>query len=341
MRPIFSFCVIALALLSCSRSKEDISASKNSFSYNKPCVKYEVNWHEGSKTKAEGKIDSEFINSLASKALSQQLKIYEFVVAGSSNDFTFSEPDTAAKELSVKMIKIALGERKEAESEAVLKPIDLSELQGIIFHEYWNFDANIMKFDKEVVSYTPVRYFEQEIIKQRVASPTFSIHCKKGAAEKLICKDVKYSVSLVNMADGIANGELTTYFPVGIEGLNKGRFFIEVLQKVLSGKQKAYDFFAPVKTELSIKEIRRSLGEKNDTVYKENPTSGEEEKVVEAVMYNRFELTSIYFIEDWYYSPENFSIVKKVKAFAPVREYDGETGQRFKTIPFIIYTGDK
>ncbi|MBI5219384.1 MAG: hypothetical protein HY958_10685 [Bacteroidia bacterium] len=333
---------VFLIVVSCN-NKNDQGASSNALLFDKACVKYAVRWDNNSVPNyIDGLNNSAYTEQMLDSVLSEKIKAFEFYMAGFPKDsLTFTDADNTENPITLKEAKRQLGEKFDTMPDKTIEKTEINkkEIKGFVFNEYWNFDGKKFIMTKTVSSVTPIRVYEVPAVPgNMLQSPVFAISCKEGKNYTELGKNIKYSVSLVNTPDSYNHGELTS--PIGVEGINKGRLMWILLNNVLTGKKKAYDFFSQDKKQLSAAEIKYNLGYRIDSVQTTNPKTGNEETVVDTINYSRFELTGLYFIEDWYYDKDNFAIKKEVVAIGPMREYTTVAGTPAKTVPFLIYLKD-
>ena len=261
-------------------------------------------WQE--EIKASGIFEKVF-----NKALHSEISVFNPLSAN------FSEEDKYSKEDILKQMGL--------ENE----PIDFSEIKGILFDEEWSLDTTEpFLFEKNVLSWTPVRYFKRDMgddIIENLKKLVFKVN--KGEAKELLA----HVIYEFNLED--------TINPENTSSINAQRLSRLLIDKAVSGKIAVYKP-TDISVSLNKDEILQNMGKTNDTLYMENPETGEMEvKVIQTDPFY-YQITSIIFIEDWYYDPATLAIRKEITGIGPVRHYTkGE--QELKTVVFLMYPNNK
>ncbi|MFO7868573.1 MAG: hypothetical protein R6U95_04645 [Bacteroidales bacterium] len=218
---------------------------------------------------------------------------------------------------------------------------DLHTITHLVFNEEWKFDTahNIMR--KQVQEYSIVKIHKtedsvQEVKKTLLASYRFdeqNVDTTKSHI-KLLGSDITYEVPFDDqiMEDSFDN------FPVS----HVTRVMVD---EILSGNQPVYVFtMRDSLVELSQKEVRESLGERIQKMDYLNENTGKYEEMQDTLSIDYSEIKGFVFIEDWYVNTQNMYIYKKVKGYAPVREFskklDDDYYELVRTIPCFIYLSD-
>lgn len=247
--------------------------------------------------------ESDFINKVFSKVLSSEVSVLK----------PFSTDST-------KCTKEEIFNGMDVKSE----PLNLNEIKSIYFEEEWAVDtAEPFLFEKVVLNWYPIRYFKRnnEILKKLI----FKVSA--GNPSELLAKNVITEFQLID-----------TIQPSFTENIDALKLVTLLVKKAYSGKFKLWD---PSNTEkeLSRKDIDENLGQAVDTTYVEDPQTNETVMKVMKKAIVLEEITSIVFVEDWYYDPKTFAIKKVITGLGPVRscmKYDGEIT---KKVAFMMYFG--
>ena len=211
---------------------------------------------------------------------------------------------------------------------ASAEPLNLSEIKAIYFDEEWSMDtAEPFLFEKTIKNWYPVRFFKKEGSDKEEMKLVFK--AKGGNASELLAKNV---ISEFQLQD--------TVQPTWTENLNASKLVNLLLSKVKNGKTKVWDA-SNVDKELTPAEIDINLGAKIDTMYIDNPETGKQEIKIIKVDVNSEEVTSIVFVEDWYYDSKTLAIKKVITGIGPVRTYMKWDGEMVKKIAFMMYLGNE
>ncbi|RKX19589.1 MAG: hypothetical protein DRP35_07465 [Candidatus Zixiibacteriota bacterium] len=151
-----------------------------------------------------------------------------------------------------------------------------------------------------------------------------------GTAYEMIADTVKYLIPL--------DKDSITDAPPFFVGFDKEKFISQLVDSVLSGKVKAYDYFD--NSEMTISQIRQQMGLNVDTTFIEDPETGEMQKKVITTEFNPDDVRELYVYERWFYSPEKVRFKTEIIGFAPVRftiKDDQPDGEVTKIILFTIF----
>lgn len=204
--------------------------------------------------------------------------------------------------------------------------LNLSEIKSIYFEEEWSMDTTEpFMFEKNVLSWYPVRYFKRDGSDLEEKKLIFRV--KQGNPIELLAKNV---ISEHNLYDSIP-----LPFTKNLDAFTLAELLIN---KATSGKTKVWDPMN-VEKELTISEIEKNLGVVTDTAFVDDPNTGETVMKVFRVEIMPEEIASIVFVEDWYYDPTTFAIKKVITGIGPVRHYMKNDGEMAKTVVFMIYLG--
>ncbi len=206
------------------------------------------------------------------------------------------------------------------------------EISALYFIDSWAFDKKTYSFTKNVESWSPVLSFlkknknrNNETVLKKSKMLLYDLRNNFEGDEKKIAENITYEVSF---NEGTPNNKY-----LDIEKLAK-----MIVDPVLNGKKKAYDFFE--KTELKPIDIKYTLGYSLDSLEEENIKTGEWEVKQVETPEDLSTIKAFIFVEDWYIDTTTFAIRKKVKSIAPVIiktkiDSDGEAYQS-KKIAFIV-----
>ena len=201
--------------------------------------------------------------------------------------------------------------------------LNLSEIKSIYFKEEWFLDTtHPLLFEKKVVCWYPVRHYQNENIDKM----KLIFKATGGNPTELLAKNVIYEFNL----EDTLNPEFTT-------NLNVAKLSSLIINKVIHGKAKGYD---PLDTNnvFTVDQILTHMGAAKDSVYVDDPNTGEQVlKVIDvSPMYEQ--ITSMVFVEDWYYDLKTYSIKKVIKSVGPVRHYL-KNDEPVKNIIFMMPLG--
>jgi len=121
-------------------------------------------------------------------------------------------------------------------------------------------------------------------------------------------------------------------------GFNKKRFVRQLVDSVLTGKVKVYDYYDY--SEISLDEVKMQLGLLPDTLYEEDSETGEiSTQIIQGKFYPD-DVRELYVFERWLYNPEKCSFKTEILGFAPVEftvKDDQPDGEITKKILFTIF----
>ena len=200
-------------------------------------------------------------------------------------------------------------------------PLNYNEIKGLFFKEEWFLDTvKSFVFEKSIISWSPVRYFNRN--NEKIKKLVFKI--SGNDASEILAKNIIYEF---NLEDTVNQG-----FVKNIDVVKLTKLLID---KAVSGNTKVYNPMN-VDEELSVEQIKKRLGERIDTVITEEPETSEMIQRIIKSNINLEEIKSIVFIEDWYYNPKTYAIKKVVKGIAPVRHYY-KFDEQVKSISFVMF----
>ena len=140
------------------------------------------------------------------------------------------------------------------------------------------------------------------------------IGCKNNAKsekedDKNVFSDkIVYEINLEKDADR----------PSWLEKLDSKKLVDYLIDNVLSGKLKAYDYFT--NQYLTQKELKKIVESHTDTTFVQNPETGVNETKVTKYEFDRSDVKSLVFIEKWYIKDDS-KFKKKVKGIGLVKHY--------------------
>jgi hypothetical protein len=204
----------------------------------------------------------------------------------------------------------------------IMKPKDISDkmnwtendrstnnLKEIMFYEKWQFDINKLKLKKDIIGWCPIRVYNRD--EKQLKKLIFDIYPKSFISGKKIADNIIYEIPW------------SFEYPTNSVGFDKLGFFKFIIDGIKSGEIIAYDPIYLVdksKRQFTSNELAKYIGE--DLV---------------PIIIN-ISISSLLFVEDWYFDENNFSIQKDVKSFAFVQEnYDPVSGESSKKILFFIF----
>ncbi len=306
---------VVVSFLSCTNSKDvniedqkkDQLSVQNDLLPKKVIVYNEVNFKQQSIPDWIKGVDSVFMNKLNNKVLESDVAYY------SSN--IYYDPNT-----KIEMTKEDVLSNMNAEG----------MISSLYFVESWSFDKQNYQFKKNIETWSPVfQFYKRDTGKidstQIVKKLLYDIWGEATSNERIIAKDIIYEVKL--------NSENKTN-----EYLNVEAFANMIIEPVISGEIKSYDFFD--ESELNPMRVKRFFGYSVDTVETENPISGEVEQEILTAEASFLGVEAFVFVEDWYIDTLSYQIRKQVKSIAPVSletkvDEDGEVYE-VKRIAFKV-----
>jgi len=146
-------------------------------------------------------------------------------------------------------------------------------------------------------------------------------------AKNIVAEKIQYEISLEKNEDR----------PTWLEKLDSKKFVGQLLDNVISGKFKVYDYFT--KAYLTQKEIDNLVQNRVDTTLLPNSEGVNEQRLVKHE-FDPSDIKSLLFIEKWYFDAEKGMMQKKVVGIGLVKHYmakkDGETEKICKDLLFVI-----
>jgi hypothetical protein len=202
---------------------------------------------------------------------------------------------------------------------------DVSSIKSIFFTENWFLDTSkAFIFTKEVENWCPVFHFYRDSIERR----------------KLVCKLTGGNPSVLLASNVISECSVKdSLYPNFTKNINVERLAKIIIDYVLSGRIKAFSP-ADMNKELQKEEINKLVGKITDTISVVNPITGETQVSVSESEIPYDEMTSIIFVEDWYYDKTTFAIRKVITGLGLVRHYF-KHDESTKSIVFMIYPDGK
>jgi len=331
MKKIFFISAIIVSVFiisSCNTSKNKKQKLKNNLIAKNVIASYEFDLYpevsEWIKT-----LDKKFVSIEIDKSLSQEIK-------------TYNDDDNL---MSVNSIKQNLGiltdtqlieqENGEMKMNIIKSDLDINSIKSLYFKEKWFYNQDSSVFTKNIIWYSPVRYYyKYDTIKYtkrwiyRIKNDNFN---KKTS--KQIAKNIIYEVDF--------NVDTST---TQIEGLDNKQFVDILINNAINKKIKCYDAMST--KELTVEQINNELGNTTDTIFVEDPETGEISTKIAPGIIDKSEIKGLMFIENWYLDTVSFNIRKEILGIAPIRfveKYfeDSEKPEITKKIPFVYYFTNK
>lgn len=153
-------------------------------------------------------------------------------------------------------------------------------------------------------------------------------HKEKFGELTLLAKGIKYEV---NFED--------TLRPQWVKNVDFKKLIDVLIDRVFSGKIQAYSYFE--NKPLTKEDLQTIGGAGIDTIWVENPDTGEEEMKVIKKEFDPDEIKSIVFIEEWHLDEKNLTLEKKVTGMIPVRFYTKEPSTEIRKEPLFVVYFDK
>ena len=251
---------------------------------------------------------------------------------------------------------IETGEMKLVEIEI---EINKAELNGIMSNDKWYFDEKNFKLTKEVKAYCPIRKYytendgdEDDVRYRKIGYFVFNDFKDEKAkleseSRMKLFKKLKYEFYLENINYEKLKSTNDEFYYIHFEKNNSpfwtsyaiNKFRDIILDRVLTAQSEAYDFNTGKK--LSIKQVLKNLGQTTKTIWIDDFTPDEifEKKI--KIFFDKREIKSVIFIENWYIDQQTMRLKKEIVGVAPVRwiQHDDaeESRQLVKEIPFVVY----
>lgn len=279
----------------------------------------------------------EFIYELYQKAVDGKIKTFDpdYIPA----DFVEQSIDELKNKAGVSVDTFAVENPTtgEFDTQIVKSDVNMDEIKTLHFTENWFFDKEKFELNKEVVGIDIVREFpryfsedESEVLMTKIASlhfdnPIITLKSKDIKNKQLLAENIKYELDLEKYISWT-------------DELNQEIFLNLIMEKVKNDDIEIFDFF-----DNSIKytyaEIRAQNPVLCDTLVVIDPATALEKEIIVDNELNTQMIKSYIFLEDWYYDPDTYKIVKTVKGIAPVLHYfnDADIDDVQKKILFLIY----
>ncbi|NSW46015.1 MAG: hypothetical protein HPY79_09415, partial [Bacteroidales bacterium] len=178
---------------------------------------------------------------------------------------------------------------------------DTTQFNDIYFYETWELDTlATIQFNKNVIFWAPIKT-DKELKQRKLAG---KVKCHASDANTLLAKHVIYEFPFED--------SITPNF-----SLNKNKLVRLLIDKAIKKPSDAYHPFTA--KPLTKDELYQRL------------------EISDSSLFSPYHnISSIVFIENWYYNPENFSIRKEVLGLAPVKIiFNGD--EPSKSIPFVFF----
>ena len=312
--------MFAVSILSCNNSNNketkntkfvEKTTTENALLPNKVIIYDEVNFSEQSIPEWISGVDSSLMTNLNKQVINSDIQVYSSTI--------YYEPDS----------KIKMTDKDILLNMETSIPGSISSLY---FIESWFFDKDNYRLSKQIESWSPVYEYYKEN-KDGVIDSTQKVkkllYDVRGSSEKedetLIAKNITYEVNFSE------NQKTNDY-------LNLNKLSHLIIDPVLNGKKKAFDFFD--RTELDTMEIKQNFGYRLDSLEEEDPNTGKWIWKRHETKESLSDVEAFIFVEDWYLDNKTFAIRKEVKSIAPVivKIKVDENGEAYtsKKIAFLV-----
>jgi len=182
---------------------------------------------------------------------------------------------------------------------------DTAQFNDIYFYETWELDTSAsLQFNKNVIFWAPIKT-DKELKQRKLAG---KVKCNTAEANTLLAKHVIYEFSF---EDSLTPNHM----------LNKNKLVRLVIDNALNHRLNSYNPFTA--KPLTKEELMKRLDITDSSIY---------------MPYHN--ISSLLFIEDWYFNPQTFSIRKEVIGIAPVK-ISFNDDELTKTIPFVFFLNEK
>lgn len=325
--------VLGASMIGCSSQQSQTVATsdvKNDLLPQEVVIKYEHNLAVAKDAdKIQGLDYVKFIKDLSSKMIDGSVTVYDPM--DDSAPFAKKDVDYLFTDRQDTLLDI---DENTFDTVPIVKSytFDPSELQRLVVTEDWFLNSQAFEMTKNVLEYAPVKIIRRDLGNDNYEMQKqllFWVKPSEGASDKkLLASDVTYEFDLYNMSN-----------PNWMESLSVSRFVAVILNNVLEGKVKAYDFFSEEKVALSVDIVRENLGATVENYFVEDETATVVDTVQVVGNIYPDEIRSVIFVEDWYID-DNMMISKVVKRIAPVRHYymlnDVAEDEMVKKVPFVV-----
>ena len=252
MRKIIYLFALTPFFIACNQTLETENTDKTTVTENKVStnallpakiiVYNEVNYKNKINKDWTKEVDTVFMDNLNEQILSSDIILYE----GTSGMYPVPNKIQISKD------DIRSNMNKEG------------NISAIYFTESWSFDTVNYQLEKNVLKWAPVEAFYKKIKEEKSLTKTkkllYDVETTFTGNEKLIASNITYELNF--------DSEYKTNDYLDIEKLVNF-----IINPVIEGKQKAYDFFS--KKAIDINEIKINLGQKIDSIEEEDPVTGE------------------------------------------------------------------
>ncbi len=354
---IVAICVMCTPVQNKKQVSNTANISENALMPQKQIVRYftelrKDSIHNRSLAKYQ-KTNIDIAEYIFDKALKGEISVYE------NDESGIYKPDTLFKKLTVDDIKEKLGAIEQTVSytdengnevtqtiQLEVKPLEITEIG---FVEEWEMNETEFSMTKKVLLYNFVREYERDNgEKRKLVSFTVQPNILANAKPnwELACTKVsEVYIDAATISDVLEYGkERQEKWQAGNALFNErnafwnhytyNKFVSLVFNKVNRGSAKPYDFVS--QQVLDSNEIENRLGVVETTISYYNE-DGEEVTTTIKQEPNVNEISSVVFIEDWYFDKNTLALKKEIKGIAPVRYYfNGQTNSLVKDIVFVV-----
>ncbi len=160
---------------------------------------------------------------------------------------------------------------------------------------------------------------------------TIIIKDDDGTTYNMIADTVKFLIPL----DKDSANDAPPFFI----GFDKVKFISQLVDSVLAGKVKAYDYFD--NSVMTKEQIKMQLGIRTDTALIEDIETGGLKPKIIVSEFNPDDIRELYVYERWFYNPDKCVFKTQVLGYAPVKftvKDDQPDGEVTKRILFIVFS---
>jgi hypothetical protein len=219
-------------------------------------------------------------------------------------------------------------------------PIRKDQIKSLFFIEKWKLTINPLNFRKEIIAWSPVRYYQKYYENDSTGIPVkrfvFSVLQKPDLEfnSKMVYAG-KFQYEFFLGVDDPASFNFGNPYERTIESFAWSRFsktslVNSIIELAVTGRIPAYD---PKNLNLlAVSKIRESLGEGRDSVL----VNDKWQSFLKEIKTDN--ILSVIFIENWYIKPDDLQIYKEGLGIAPVQysQDDIDPNKYSKSVPFII-----
>lgn len=220
-------------------------------------------------------------------------------------------------------------------------PVRIDEVKSLFFIEKWKMTINPLKFEKEILSWSPVRHYEKDN-----EYDTSSVLIRKLVFSVLQNPDLRLNRHMIYAGRfqyeyflgvdepdnfNFGNSYERTVISHTWSGFSKISLVNSIVELAVTGKVPVYD--PKNLNSLSVSKISENLGEGRDSVLVNDTWKYFSKGIITD------NILSVIFIENWYINPETLEIYKEGIGIAPVQYLPDENipNKYWKHIPFVLF----